>query len=73
MLLHVNLKARCYCTMLMFNYIADINCLVSCGGLDNENPEVRKARYEILLVLSLSVVKFELIIFLLPSTHNTLR
>ncbi|KAM0853174.1 hypothetical protein ACQ4PT_051264 [Festuca glaucescens] len=22
----------------------DINCLVSCGGLDNENPEVRKAR-----------------------------
>jgi poly [ADP-ribose] polymerase len=48
----------------MFNYIADINCLVSCGGLDNENPEVRKARYEILLFLSFSVVKFELIIFL---------
>lgn len=34
--------------MLMFTCIADINCVVSCGGLDNESAEVRKARSHIL-------------------------
>jgi hypothetical protein len=51
-----NLKAQCYCTMLIFTCIADINCLVSCGGLDNENPEVRKARYHIFHFLLLSSI-----------------
>jgi hypothetical protein len=51
-----NLKAQCYCTMLIFTCIADINCLVSCGGLDNENPEVRKARYHIFHFLLISSI-----------------
>lgn len=52
----------------MFHYmligntcIADIDCLISCGELDNENAEVRKARSLFLL----SIFNIVYILFLL--------
>lgn len=39
------IKEMMFHYMLIGNtYIADIDCLISCGELDNENAEVRKAR-----------------------------